>query len=78
MTETVLSVKGQIVIPREVRGKLGLKAGQKFEVEAMSDGTILIIPIPNEVVDAMGLPVAEKLEKALTEERKRDKEKQRK
>lgn len=74
MTETTLSVKGQIVIPHEVREILGLKAGQKFEVEVMSDGTILLIPIPNEVVDAMKLPVAEKLERALMEEREKDEE----
>ncbi len=72
--ETTLSVKGQIVIPLEVRGKLGLRVGQRFEVEAMSDGTILVVPIPNEVIDAMELPAAEKLEKALAEERRRDEE----
>ena len=75
MTETVLSVKGQIVIPQYVRETLGLKPGQKFEVEAMSDGTILIIPIPNEVTQMMQLPAAERLEKALVEERKKDEEK---
>lgn len=72
MTETVLSVKGQIVIPNDIRGKLGLKPGQKFEIEAMSDGTILIVPIPDDVVDAMELPHGERLGKALTEERDRD------
>lgn len=72
MTETVLSVKGQIVIPQDVRGKLRLKAGQKFEVETMSNGTILVIPIPNEVIDVMELPAAERLEKTLMEERKKD------
>jgi len=75
MTETVLSVKGQIVIPQYVRETLGLKPGQKFEVEAMSDGTILIIPIPNEVTDMMQLPAAERLEKALVKERKKDEKK---
>jgi hypothetical protein len=35
----------------------------------MSDGTVLLIPVPDEVVDAMELPAAEKLEKALAEER---------
>jgi len=78
MTETVLSVKGQIVIPRDIRRKLSLKAGHKFEVEAMSDGTILIIPIPDEVIDAMELPAAKKLEKTLREERKRNEEKEQK
>jgi len=77
LTETVLSVKGQIVIPSDIRGKLRLKPGQKFEVEAMSDGTILVIPIPNEVVNAMELPQAEKLETALREEREKDEKRER-
>ncbi len=72
MTETVLSVKGQIVIPGDIRGKLRLKPGQRFEVEAMSDGTILVIPIPDDIVEAMELPGAEKLESALREEREKD------
>lgn len=67
-----MSVKGQIVLPNDIRGKLGLKPGQRFEVEAMSDGTILIIPIPEDVVGAMELPDGERLEKALREERERD------
>lgn len=75
MTETVLSVKGQIVIPQCVRDTLGLKPRQKFEVEAMSDGTILIIPIPEEVTEMMQLPAADRLEKALVEERKKDEKK---
>jgi len=74
MTETTLSVKGQIVIPLEVREKLALKAGQRFEVEALFDGTILVIPIPKDVVDAMELPEATKLERALAEERGKDEE----
>jgi len=74
MSETTLSVKGQIVIPLRVRGKLGLRAGQRFEVEAMSDGTILLISIPNEVIDVMELPAAEKLERALLEERRKEEE----
>ncbi len=74
MTETTLSVKGQIVIPRTVRKRLGLKVGQKFEVDVMSDGTMLVIPIHRQVVQALELPNAERLEKALTEERRKDKE----
>lgn len=77
MTETVLSVKGQIVLPNDIRRKLRLKPGQRFEVEAMSDGTILIIPIPDDVVGAMKLPNAQKLEKALREEREKDEKRER-
>ena len=69
MTEVVLSSKGQMVIPKRVRESLGLKPRQKLEIEALSDGTLLIIPIPADVVKAMRLPAAEKLERALQEER---------
>ncbi len=69
MTEVILSSKGQMVIPKELRESLGLKPGQRLEIEALSDGTLLIIPIPDDVVKAMRLPAAEKLERALAEER---------
>jgi len=72
LTETVLSVKGQILIPTDIRGKLGLKAGQRFEVEAMSDGTILIVPISEDIVDVMELPNGKRLDRVLREERDRD------
>lgn len=67
--EVVLSSKGQMVIPKEVRESLGLKTGQRLEIEVLSDGTILIIPIPDDVVKAMKLPAAERLERALMEDR---------
>ena len=72
MSETSLSVKGQIVIPLRVRDMMGLRVGQRFEIETMSDGTILLIPIPENVIDAMELPAAEKIERALMEERKKE------
>ncbi len=72
MTETFLSTKGQIVLPQDVTKRLGLKPGQKFEVDIMSDGTILLIPIPKDVLKHMKLPNAEKLAKALEEEREKD------
>ncbi len=74
MTETVLSTKGQIVLPQGVRKRLGLKPGQKFEVDIMPDGTILVVPIPKDVLKNMELPGAEKLAKALKEEREKDEE----
>jgi len=74
MAETVLSTKGQIVLPQGVRKRLGLKPGQKFEVDIMPDGTILVVPIPKDVLKNMKLPGAEKLAKALKEEREKDEE----
>jgi len=75
MSETSLSVKGQIVIPLRVRERMGLRVGQRFEIETMSDGTILLIPVIKNVIDVMELPAAEKLERALMEERKKEEEK---
>ena len=37
---TVLSKKGQIVLPAEIREKLGLKPGDDFEVTVDDDETI--------------------------------------
>jgi AbrB family looped-hinge helix DNA binding protein len=74
MSETTLSIKGQVVIPLSIREKMKLKAGQKFEVETMSDGTLLLIPIPEDVISAMKLRGAERLERALAEEREKDRE----
>lgn len=41
MPITVLSEKGQIVIPAEVRARLGLQRGDRFEVETRSDELVL-------------------------------------
>ena len=71
-------MKGQIVIPGDVRNRLGLKAGQKFEVDVMSDGSLLVIPISRHVVEALDLPKAERLEEALAQERRRGKEREEK
>jgi AbrB family looped-hinge helix DNA binding protein len=40
-----LSSKNQIVIPREAREKLGLKAGDQLEV-VVKGGTIIVFPRP--------------------------------
>ncbi len=44
MTEVTISPKYQVVIPREVREKLGLKPGQKIQVTAR-EGRIEMIPV---------------------------------
>ena len=47
---TRLSSKGQVVIPQEIRARLGLKTGSKFMVMASGDGVIfrVIQPIDRE------------------------------
>jgi len=72
LTEVILSSKGQFVIPKAIRDSLGLETGQRLEIDVLSDGTLLIIPIPDDVVKAMRLPSAERLEHALAEERARE------
>lgn len=39
---TILSKKGQIVLPAEVREQLGLEAGDDFEVLVEDDQTIVL------------------------------------
>ena len=42
------STKGQVVIPGEIRKKLGLKAGQKLTVRLTEEGKIELTPVPLE------------------------------
>ncbi len=44
MTETTITKKGQVTIPREVREKLGLKPGDRI-VFTVEDGRIIGIPV---------------------------------
>lgn len=42
---TTLSAKGQVVIPRDIRTKWGLKQGHDFVVLCSSTGEILLRPV---------------------------------
>jgi AbrB family looped-hinge helix DNA binding protein len=42
---TTLSAKGQVVIPRDIRAKWGLKQGHDFIVLCSSTGEILLRPV---------------------------------
>jgi len=74
LTETILSSKGQVVIPKGVRKALGLKPRQRLEIEVLSNGTMLVIPMPTDVVKAIRLPTAERLGHALAKERATEEE----
>ncbi len=52
MAKTKLSSRGQIVIPKEIREKLGLSPGQKLEVYE-EDDKIVLIAIPEDPVDSL-------------------------
>lgn len=64
MPETVLSTKGRIVVPKDVRARLRLKVGQRFKVEALDDGTILVVPISENVSGSVRLSQGRQLGKA--------------
>jgi len=46
------SSKGQVLIPKEIRRRLGLKAGQKLSLKLIGDQKIELTPVPLEPVEA--------------------------
>lgn len=42
MADATLTAKGQTTIPKEIRKRLGLKAGDKLAFTALSDGTAVM------------------------------------
>jgi AbrB family looped-hinge helix DNA binding protein len=67
------SSKGQIVIPKELREKLGIRAGRKLLLRLVEDH-VEIVPLPEEPVKALrGMLKAEtSLAAELLEERRKD------
>ncbi len=51
MKQTVVSVRGQTVIPREIREQLGIKPKTKL-VWSAQEGVITVIPIPEDPIEA--------------------------
>jgi len=68
------SPKGQILIPKEMRRKLGLKGGQKVSLKLIGDQKIELTPIPIEPVEAFcGIfQEGSSLTEALLKERKQE------
>jgi len=52
MAEATLSSKNQIVIPREARKALGVKAGDKLLV-GVRDGMLIVMPKPKSFAKAI-------------------------
>jgi AbrB family looped-hinge helix DNA binding protein len=46
MASTILSSKGQVVIPRAVRERWGLEAGATLDIEEIADGLFLRVRKP--------------------------------
>ena len=51
-SQTTLTSKGQVVITKDIRDALGLKAGDKI-VEVVSGRTIHLVPIPKDPAMAL-------------------------
>jgi AbrB family looped-hinge helix DNA binding protein len=77
MATTVITTKGQVVIPAEIRHKLKIKKGTKFYVEERGQ-EIVLKPITPDYFDKMAgiLPGKGKATKAVLQERALDKEKE--
>jgi len=77
MTTTVVTTKGQIVIPSRIRRKMNIKKGTRLYVEEKEHEIILkpVTPAYFEKISGI-LPTKGKLAKALLEERARDKQKE--
>ena len=75
MTTTIVTTKGQIVIPSVIRKHLNLKKGTKLCVLEEGD-KIVLQPLTDDYFDKMAgiLNTKGKLTKALLEERAREKE----
>lgn len=77
MTTTIVTSKGQIVIPSKIRRRLNIKKGTRLYIEEKGDELILKAVTPAYFERIAGvLATKGKLSKALTEERKKDKERE--
>jgi len=75
METSVVTVKGQVVIPSRLRRKYGIKSGTLIHFFD-DNGEIRLVPVTHEVIDAnIGfLGTKGKLRRALTEEKKKERE----
>lgn len=73
MTSTVVTTKGQVVIPSKIRKRLNLKKGTRLSVTERGNRVILQ-PLTDEYFSAMAgiLPTKGKLTRDLLAERARD------
>jgi len=55
MATATLSSKGQLVIPKEVRDKLGLKPGSQVDFITLDNGDVILRPAVEDVRKLKGL-----------------------
>jgi len=54
MPDATVTAKGQTTIPKEVRERLGLKAGDKLAFTSLSDGTVVMRAKTGRLLDIAG------------------------
>jgi AbrB family looped-hinge helix DNA binding protein len=70
---TTATVKGQIVIPAELRRKLGIKGGTRLNVEVDEAGRIILTPVTQSYIRTLyGRHKGKQLLEALVREKKRE------
>lgn len=74
--ETYATTKGQIVIPSQVRRKLGIKEGTRIQIEVDEQANrIILTPITRDYIHSLrGKYKGKGLLKALMAEKKRERE----
>jgi len=77
MTTTVVTTKGQIVIPSKIRRKLNIKRGTKLYIEEKGE-ELIIKPVTPAYFERIAgvLQTKGKLSKSLLEERAKDRERE--
>jgi antitoxin PrlF len=55
MTTTTLTSKGQLTLPKSIRDRLRLRAGDRLEVSLREDGIILMEPVTVDVHHLKGI-----------------------
>ena len=78
MTISVITTKGQIVIPSKIRRKLNMKSGTKIYIEERGN-EIILKPITSAYFENIAgvLDTKGKLSKSLLDDRARDKDRER-
>ena len=74
--ETIVSVKGQIVIPASVRQQLGITQGTRIHIQVDEENRqIILTPITREYIHSLrGKDKGKGLVKALEEDRRRERD----
>jgi len=68
-----MSSKGQVVIPKKIREKMGLNAGTSFRLQETEDGNLTLIPLNEQISkELFGICSEKHLLKDLEDEHRRE------